>query len=77
MPHKKPFTEHEQEIQAHLIAAWNIFCKLEKTHPSEAVDFMNAIHAAQDILGSRVLRRDYPNDFATYEQIGDIWKIKQ
>ncbi|MDY6690668.1 hypothetical protein SRC37_14160 [Clostridioides difficile] len=43
-----------------LINAWNGFCKLKRQHSSELRDFQNAIHQAQQVLGLRVLRNDYP-----------------
>ncbi|HBF8685613.1 TPA: hypothetical protein KO123_002320 [Clostridioides difficile] len=50
----------EGVVMDNLINAWNGFYKLKKQHPSELNDFQNAIHQAQQVLGLRVLRNDYP-----------------
>ncbi|VIF90935.1 Uncharacterised protein [Clostridioides difficile] len=47
-------------IMDNLTNAWNEFCKLKRQYPSELGDFQNAIHQAQQVLGLRVLRNDYP-----------------
>ena len=60
---KNPFTKGEKKIMNTLIKAHNEFSKLEKTHPNEMNDWLCAFHKLQDLLGSRVLRRDYPNIF--------------
>ncbi|MCC0764746.1 hypothetical protein IR151_17265 [Clostridioides sp. ES-S-0006-03] len=53
-------TIKENIIMDNLVSAWNEFIKLDKQHPSELNDFCDAIHKAQQILGLRVLRNDYP-----------------
>ncbi|MCU6106013.1 hypothetical protein H3U04_20600, partial [Clostridioides difficile] len=50
----------EGVVMDNLINAWNGFCKLKRQHPSDLGDFQNAIHQAQQVLGLRVLRNDYP-----------------
>ncbi len=59
----KPFTKQEKEIMDLLVEAHNKFVKMKKTHPNEITDWINSIHRLQDLLGARVLRRDYPNEF--------------
>ena len=63
---KNPYIETENEIMTHLVSAYNLFSKLESTHPSDREDFTNGIHELQKILGMRILRRDYPNVFPSY-----------
>jgi hypothetical protein len=68
---KKPLrndglTEQEGKVMDALVYAWNEFTELEKTHPSETDDFMNAIHICQNTLCMRILRRDYPKGYPTY-----------
>lgn len=59
-------TYEEGKVMDALVSAWNEFTKLEKTHPSETTDFMNAIHQCQNTLCMRILRRDYPEGYPTY-----------
>lgn len=63
---KPPFLDLEQEAWYHLSAAFSAFIKLQATHPSHSSDFANGIHLCQNVLGSRVLQRDYPSMWATY-----------
>jgi acyl-CoA reductase-like NAD-dependent aldehyde dehydrogenase len=58
-----PFTEKEQKVMDALVSAHNAFSDLEKQHPDEVAEFTKAIHDAQNILGWRILRRDYPETF--------------
>ena len=58
-----PFTEEEKEIMDLLVQAHNKFVKLNPTHPSDVSDWVNSIHGLQNVLGGRVLRRDYPETF--------------
>lgn len=54
-------TPEEYEISELIVQAVEKFSKLDRTHPDEMDDFVDAIHKLQSILGMRVLRRDYPN----------------
>lgn len=63
-------SEEEREIMRLLAEAWNKFKKLHKTHPSHIIDFCNSIHKCQDTLIHRIVQRDYPIDFPTYEDEG-------
>jgi hypothetical protein len=65
---KDGLTEQEGKVMDNLVNAWNEFTKLEKTHPSETNDFMNAIHQCQNTLCMRILRRDYPKGYPTYNK---------
>ena len=60
-------TEEEKEIMDHLVAAWNGFVKMDKTHPYHNTDFMNGIHACQGVLVHRIVQRDHPDDFPSYD----------
>jgi len=56
---KGPFTPEEEEISKLIVEAHNKFMELESTHSSEHEDWVSGIHALQNVLGWRVLRRDY------------------
>ena len=43
-----------------LVSAWIEFIKLEMTHPDDMAKFCDGINQCQQILGMRVLQRDYP-----------------
>jgi len=58
-----PFTKDEQRVMELIIEAHNIFAKMDRQHPNEIQDWVNGIHSLQNILGWRILRRDYPNLF--------------
>ncbi|GED72323.1 hypothetical protein BRE01_60250 [Brevibacillus reuszeri] len=58
-------TTEEKEIADHIVAAWNGFVTLKPTHPNDQVEFGDAIHRLQHLLGMRVLRRDYPDYWLT------------
>jgi hypothetical protein len=60
------FEPLEREIWEKLGAIAGQFKSLPPTHPSDLKDAADAIHVLQDILGRRVLRREFPGSFATY-----------
>ena len=64
---KQPFTEEEQEIMDHLVAANDSFVLLTREDSQQEINDMivwiNSMNRIQDLLGARVLRRDYPNYF--------------
>ncbi len=60
---KQPFTEQEQKIMDLLVEAHNKFIELETTHLMETTEWVSSLHKLQDLLGARILRRDYPNFF--------------
>lgn len=62
---KKPFTDKEQKIMDLLVEAHNNFIGLERKHPMEITEWVSNLHKLQDLLGARVLRRDYPETFAS------------
>ncbi|MGL6184794.1 MAG: hypothetical protein ACRC1T_05385 [Clostridium chrysemydis] len=61
-------TPEESKIMDNLANAWNMFLKLEQTHPSEQDDFSDGIHKCQQVLMNRILRRDYPKGYPTYRK---------
>jgi hypothetical protein len=60
-----PFTEQEEGVMKLLIKAHNAFCSLPPSSSEEIKEWILAIHRLQDLLGVRVLRRDYPKYFNT------------
>ena len=58
----------EYEVMTLLMQAHDKFAQLERTHPNEIKDWVDAIHTQQAILGMRVLRRDYPDYWATHKK---------
>ena len=60
---KQPFTEEEAEIMQLLVRAHNKFIGLRNTHKMETTEWVQSFHKLQDLLGARVLRRDYPDTF--------------
>jgi len=62
---KKPFTDKEQKIMDLLVEAHNNFIELDITHPTEKNEWVSNFHKLQDLLGARVLRRDYPETFTS------------
>ncbi len=63
-----PYIETEEKIMEHLAEAYNLFIKLEQTHPSHNRDFSDGIHKAQDLILHRICQRDYPNYFPTHKR---------
>lgn len=59
------FSSSEKKVMNLITDAHNEFVKLSSTHPDEMREWVDGIHALQNVLGWRVLRRDYPNDFYT------------
>ena len=60
---KEPFTKQEKEIMDLLVEAHNKFMNLQLTHDNELSEWILNFHRLQDLLGARVLRRDYPETF--------------
>lgn len=57
-------TSQENEVMAHLVAAWSEFNRLSRLSPDHLTDFRRAIHECQRILATRVVKRDYPDYWA-------------
>jgi hypothetical protein len=62
---RAPFTPDEQEIMDLLVAAHNKFSTLETTHPDETREWFDGVHALQDVIGRRILRRLFPATYPT------------
>ena len=43
----------------------NLFLELEQTHSSDLMQINQSLHQIQDVIASRVVRRDYPIFFVT------------
>lgn len=54
---RNSLTAPEQECLDTLVSAWNLFVKLPTLHEWDSVEFMHAIHRAQDIVISRMYLR--------------------
>lgn len=59
--------EQEQKVMDALVLAVQEFNKLPVTHPSHNQDFVNGIHACQNVLIHKIVQRDYPTKFPTYK----------
>jgi hypothetical protein len=68
---RQPFTKEEEEVMGLLIKAHTLFANLPETHPMEKQEWVLSFHKLQDILGSRVLRRDYPDYFKSTGDHGE------
>lgn len=55
----------EEAVMSHLVQAWNGFALLPQTHPTDADEFMRAIHLCQRILATRQMRRIDPEKWPT------------
>ena len=60
--------DQEKEIMELLVQAWNKFYVLKQTHPDHKRDFADGIHKCQDQIIHRVVQRDYPIEFPTYQE---------
>lgn len=60
-------TEHERGLVDHLAYVWNQFNALPVLHPGDKLEFLRAIHAAQNIVCSRpYLRQEASRATAGY-----------
>lgn len=60
-------TEEEREIMDLLVQAHNKFRLLKMTHPNDILEWCDGLHDMQGVIANRIVRRDYPNDFPSYE----------
>lgn len=60
---KDPFLGMEKEIMEKITYINNLYITLDQAHPSALMEWNQAIHKLQDIMGFRVLQRNYPNYF--------------
>ena len=63
---KTGLTLLEQECMDGLMGSYRAFLKMERQHPDEMRDFIDAVHKSQDILAVRVVRRLYPEGWPTH-----------
>lgn len=57
------FTAEEQNVMDLICEANERFNSMLYTHVTESEDWNKAIHQLQFLLGMRILRRDYPDQF--------------
>lgn len=62
---KNEMLEIEDEILEKSAEIWNLFNKLEQTHPSDLSDMADSIHDIQKIISVRIARRVKPKKFVT------------
>ena len=60
-----PYQDKEAEVMDHTLKAWSAFTSLDQTHPDDMIVIREAVHVIQGIIMQRVIRRDYPDHFAT------------
>ena len=56
------FTADEKKILSLILEAWNTYDELPVLHFDDRHEFAHAIHAAQNIVISRVVLRDEANE---------------
>jgi len=52
--------DQEFRTMSHLTGAWDHFLQIPDMRDDDREDFLRALHAAQNIIGMSVLRRDRP-----------------
>ncbi len=65
-------TELEQNCMDGLNQCMAAFWEMDRQHPDEARDFVNAVHVIQRLLGQRIVRRCYPKGWPTYRYRKDV-----
>lgn len=58
----------EKRVMELLIQAYQGFIDIPRQHPDEMRDFVDGIHRIQDVMSVRVVRRHYPEYWATYSE---------
>jgi hypothetical protein len=66
IPKISGLTKQEIKVMGKICEALSEWIKLEKQHPNETQDFVNAIHSIQYLLAMRVIRRGYPKYWITH-----------
>ncbi len=56
----------EKECMDGLMKAYSAFLKMDRQHPDEMRDFINPLHRMQELLAIRVIRREFPKFWPTY-----------
>jgi hypothetical protein len=62
------FIEKEKEIMDKIVEIHNFYIELEQQHPSDLSEWVESIHNLQKLMGMRILRREFPETFPTYNQ---------
>ena len=60
-------TMDEKGVMDSLMECYGRFLKLEREHPTELRDFVDAVHRIQDLLAVRIVRRVFPEGWSTHE----------
>ena len=60
------FTDAEKRCHDALMLSYQEFIDMPREHPDEMRDFVDAVHKIQGLLATRIVRRDYPDYWATY-----------
>ncbi len=60
--------QEELEVMDLLVAAHNKFLELPRVHQMELQEWIASFHGLQNILGHRILSRDYPLIFNSFEK---------
>lgn len=56
----------EQKVNKKLMECYQLFLDIERQHPDELRDFVDAVHHIQGLLALRVVRRSFPKGWSTY-----------
>lgn len=62
------FTQQEQKVMDHLVAAWNCFVELPVQHPSDNAEFRQQLHLLQYLMAARIVRRNFTGWFSMPEE---------
>jgi len=62
---KQGFTEPEFEVWKSLVSTHNKFVELPDMHPSDKLEWSNAMHRLQDLMAFRLAKRNFPIYFST------------
>ena len=60
---QKDYFKNEKACLDSIVKAYNLFTELDRQHPNELIDFTNAIHTCQYIIGMRIARKYEPEIF--------------
>jgi hypothetical protein len=65
------FNDSELNTHLALMHFLELYYKLPVQHPSEVQDVIFAVHLIQGILALRILRREHPEGWPTYNHRGE------
>ena len=66
-----PCLPDERHIMTKLAEAFDLFMKMEQSHQSHMSEFVQGIHACQNVIIHRVVQRDYPDFFPMRGESGE------